>query len=83
MSNTEMTKEEFGVNLFECIKTISGLHTLRQQLNVAVHQEDAKAQKQLAARYHEAQEWLVPQLKSLTNDEMDQVLAKYPDVVTL
>jgi hypothetical protein len=44
-----MTKEEFGLNLFECIKTISGLHTLRQQLNVAVHQEDKPAQFQLAA----------------------------------
>jgi hypothetical protein len=78
-----MTKDEFGANLFECIKTISGLHTLRQQLNVAVHHEDKRAQVQLAARYHEAQEWLVPQLKALTEDEWKQVQARYPDVVTL
>jgi hypothetical protein len=78
-----MTKDEFGINLFECIKTISGLHTLRQQLNVAVHQEDTQAQMALSARYHEAQGYLVPQLKALTEDEWKQVQARYPDVVTL
>jgi len=78
-----ITKDEFGVNLFETIKTISGLHTIRQQLNQAVHQNDTQAQRQLATRYHEAQEWLVPQLKALTEEEWKQVQARYPDVVTL
>ena len=78
-----ITKEEFGVNLFECIKTISGIHTMRKQMNVAVHKEQPTILKDLTTRYHESREYLANQLPALNDREMAQVLAKYPDVVTL
>lgn len=76
-----ITKEEFGLNLFEVVKTISGIHTIRQQLNEAVHQE--KPTTALAERYQEAKGYLANQLPTLTDGEMAQVLERYPDVVTL
>jgi hypothetical protein len=76
-----ITKDEFGVNLFECIKTISGLHTLRQQLNDAIHREDAKGIQELTARYQEAKGLLANQLPTLTDAEMAPVLERYPWVV--
>jgi hypothetical protein len=75
-----MTKEEFGVNLFSCIKTISGIHTIRQQMNVAVHKEQPTQLTALTALYNEAREFLATQLPTLTDTEMAQVLARYPDV---
>jgi len=78
-----ITKEEFGMNLFECIKTISGIHTIRQQMNVAVHQEKPTRLKELTTRYHESRAYLANQLPTLTDHEMAQVLGRYPDVVTL
>lgn len=76
-----ITKEEFGITLFEVIKTISGLHTLRRQLNRAVHEQDGPAMTDRTARYKEAQGYLANQLPTLTDHEMAQVLEKYPGVV--
>jgi hypothetical protein len=78
-----ITKEEFGMNLFECIKTISGIHTLRQKMNVAVHKEQPKQLTALTVLYNEAREYLANQLPTLTDHEMAQVLVHYPDVVTM
>ena len=78
-----ITKEEFGVNLFEVVKTISGIHTMRKQMNVAVHKEQPTLLKDLTTRYNESREHLANQLPTLTDHEMAQVLEKYPDVVTL
>lgn len=78
-----ITKDEFGLNLFETVKTISGIHTIRQQMNVAVHKELPKQLAELKTRNQESREYLANQLPTLTNHEMDQVLARYPDVVTL
>jgi hypothetical protein len=70
MYTGHITRDEFGVNLFETIKTISGIHTLRQQMNVAVHQERPALLKELTARYNEAREYLANQLPILTDHEM-------------
>lgn len=78
-----ITKDEFGITLFEVIKTISGIHTLRQQMNVAVHQERPKTLKELTTRYHESREYLANQLPTLTDHEMEQILARYPDVTRM
>ena len=78
-----ITREEFGVNLFNVIKTISGIHTLRQQMNVAVHKEQPEKAKMLEQRWLTQRAVLAKQLPLLTNDEMAQILDRYPDVVTL
>lgn len=78
-----VSRDDFGVNLFAVLFTISTLHTLRRQLNVAVHTNQARAIRELTARYHEAQGYLANQLPTLTDHEMAQVLERYPDVVTM
>jgi hypothetical protein len=78
-----ITQEEFGVTLFECIKTISGLHTIRQQMNDAVQHHRSANVKALTESYRAAQVYLANQLPTLTDQEMAQVLARYPDVVTM
>jgi hypothetical protein len=83
MYTGHITREEFGVNLFEVVKTISGIHTMRKQMNVAVHKGRPTLLKDLTTRYHESREYLANQLPTLTDHEMAQVLAKYPDVVQM
>lgn len=76
-----LTKEEFGVNLFQTIKAISAIQAIRQQLNAAVHRNTPTAV--IAARYKEAQGYLANQLPTLTDHEMAQVLEQYPSVVSM
>ncbi len=76
-------KAEFGVNLFEAIKTISGIYALRQMMNMMVHKERVDQVAILTTRYNESREYLANQLPTLTDREMAQVLARYPDVVTM
>lgn len=76
-----ITREEFGVNLFETIKTISGIHAMRQQMNAAVHRERADQVAGLTTRYNDARGVLAKQLPTLTDHEMAEVLCRYPWVV--
>ena len=78
-----ITKEEFGVNLYECIVTISALHTIRQQINEAVYRKRDRDVKDLTARYKEHKGFLAHQLPALTQDETAQILHRYPDVATI
>lgn len=78
-----ITKEEFGVNLFETIKSISGIRALEEQIAVAIHQEKPHKLDDLKARRLALKEILANQLPILTHDEMDQILARYPFVVDL
>lgn len=78
-----ITKEVFGLHLFEVIFTISALHTLRKMLNLAVYREEPRAIADLTTRYKEAKMYLANQLPTLNDTEMAQVLARYPDVVTM
>lgn len=80
MYTGHITREEFGVNLFEVVKTISGIHTMRKQMNVAVYKEQPKQLKELTTRYNESREYLANQLPTLTDGEIAQVLERYPDV---
>jgi hypothetical protein len=78
-----ITKDEFGQNLLETIKTISGIHTLLKQHAAAVHDEKPSRRKDVEARVQEVKGFLANQLPTLTDDEMAQILERYPDVVTL
>ncbi|MGL5937065.1 MAG: hypothetical protein ACRCZI_15750 [Cetobacterium sp.] len=71
-----LDRDEFGANLYEVIKTISLLHVLRQQLNRAVY--TGKRVAEVTAHYKKEQRYLANQLPQLSNDEMDQILARYP-----
>ena len=75
-----MTKDEFGSNLFETIKTIGGILGIDQQRANAIHKHEGVKVQELMTRRKALQAELVNQLKALTNDEMDQLLARYPYV---
>ena len=71
------------MNLYECVKTISALHTIRQQLNNAVFRKRARDVQDLTVRYKQQKEFLVNQLPTLTEQETSQILDHYPDVATI
>lgn len=78
-----ITRDEFGQNLFEVVKTLSGMQAIRKQMAAAVHREKNHKLKQLQERWDELHVFISNQLPTLTNREMAQVLERYPDVVTL
>ena len=75
-----ITEEEFGVNLYETIKTVSGIKALDQHRANAIHRNEGFKVQELLTRRKALQLELVSQLKALTDDEMDQILARYPFV---
>lgn len=83
INGPHVSKDEFGVHLYEVVSTISAIHTLRQMLNNAVHTGKTRAVAELTEQYKEAKSYLANQLPTLTDHEMAQVLERYPDVVTL
>jgi hypothetical protein len=80
-SSRGCTKEEFGLKLYETIKTIGGLLGVEQQRAAAIHYEHPEKMPDLMKRRKALQVTLAAQLQTLTNHELDQVLAKYPWVV--
>lgn len=76
-----ISQEEFGAALFAVIQTISTLMGLRWQLDKGG--QPAHAKIKLEERYRESQSYLANQLPRLSEEEMDQILARYPDVVEM
>lgn len=76
-----MTKEEFGLNLYETIKTIGGIMGIDRQRAASIHKHEGFKVQGLNTRRHGLQQTLAKQLPLLTDDEMKQVLARYPWVV--
>lgn len=77
---TGITKEEFGLNLYETIKTIGGILGIDQQRANAIHKGEGYRVQELMTRRKALQVTLAKQLPELTDSEMDQVLARYPFV---
>jgi hypothetical protein len=77
-----ITKEEFGLNLYEVIKTIGGIMGLEQQRAAAIHYGKGYEIQNLLTRRSQLQKTLAGQLPTLTDQEMSQVLPRYPWVVT-
>lgn len=77
---TYITKEEFGLNLYETIKTISGIKAIDQHRANAIHKGEGHKVQELMTRRKALQASLVKQLPALTDSEMDQLLARYPFV---
>ncbi len=73
-----ITKEQFGVNLYDGIKLIGGIQGLDQQRAQAIHKGEGYKVQDLLTRRKELQKTLAGQLPQLTNDEMDQILERYP-----
>lgn len=77
-SSRGCTKEDFGVNLYETIKTIGGILGLEQQRAASIHYEHPEKIEDLMKRRKVLQVTLAEQLPKLKDHEMDDVLAKYP-----
>ena len=76
MSSEGITKEEFGLNLYNTINTIGGLMAIDEHRAVAIHRGEDQAS--LLGRRKALQVTLASQLPTLTDGEMAQVLNKYP-----
>jgi 2-C-methyl-D-erythritol 4-phosphate cytidylyltransferase len=76
-----ITKEEFGVNLYETIKTIGGILGIDRQRAAVIHGGQGYKLADLNTRRQALQRTLAQQLQTLTDAEMAQVLEKYPWVV--
>lgn len=75
------TKEEFGVALYDTIKTIGGIIGIDQQRASAIHKGEEDTLQDLNARRHALKVALAAQLPTLTDAEMSGTLARYPWVV--
>ena len=75
-----ITKEEFGLNLYEVIKTIGGILGIDQQRANAIHRQEGHQVQALMVRRKALQVTLAQQLPTLNDSEMTRVLEKYPFV---
>lgn len=76
-----ITKEEFGVNLYETIHTIGGILGIDQQRANAIHKGEGFKVQELMTRRKALQVTMAKQLPALNDEEMAQLLHKYPWVV--
>jgi hypothetical protein len=78
-----ITKEEFGLNLYDVIHTIGGIMALDEHIDYChTHSQGWRIQG-LSQRREVLQKQLAAQLPLLTDDEDQQIRARYPFVVTL
>lgn len=73
-----LTKEQFGLNLYEAIKTIGGILGLDQQRAACIHRERSDELPDLLARREKLVKDFVHHRAILTHDERQQILARYP-----
>ena len=73
-----MTKEEFGLDLFEAIKCIGGLLALQEQINGAVHH--GKNFEELVQRRDGLKARLIPLMQTLDPADVTEILRRYPMV---
>ena len=76
-----ITKEEFGVNLYETIHTIGGILGIDQQRALAINAHEGYKVQGLLKRRKALQLQLAQQLQQLTDTEMAQILLRYNWVV--
>lgn len=76
-----MTKEEFGLDLFEAIKCIGGLLAIQDQVNAAVHH--GKNLDDLVRRREALKVKLIEAMKHLTTAQEVEILQRYPMVAML
>ena len=73
-----ITREEFGLNLFETIRTIGGIMGIDAQRAEAIHRNDHVKVAELNTRRQKLQVILANQFHQLSTSEADHVIDKYP-----
>jgi len=83
MYTGQITREQFGLNLFDTIKAVVKLDAIRAQMNHAVFHNEAAKMTTLKQTHSEVHREIAKLLPKLTDNEMAQILERYPFVVTL
>ena len=78
-----ITKEAFGLHLYETVFTISGIRALEEHIAVAIHQEKGYKVQGFKDRRLVLKHDLAKLLPKLDEREMAQILEQYPFVVNL
>jgi hypothetical protein len=78
-----MTRDEFGLNLFNTIKIIGGILSIDSQHAVAMRHEETDKMAALLVRRDDLRKTLAKQLPSLNDTEMSELLVHYPWIVTM
>lgn len=78
-----ITREEFGLALFDMIRMISGLDAIREHLSVAIHKEQRDTLPALQARYDALHAAIAAALPKLSPADCDAILERYPMVAHL
>ena len=76
-----ITKEEFGIALYDTIKLIGGILAIDEHRAIVIYKNQGYQLQALVARRRTIQQELAVQLPRLSESELDQVLQKYPWVV--
>lgn len=77
------TREEFGMDLFETVRTLGGILGIQDQIAGVIHRNEGHRLPDLKARRDALRVTLAQQLPALTDAEMGPLLARYPIVPTL
>lgn len=73
-----MTREEFGLDLFEAVKCIGGLLAIQDQVNASVHQN--KKLDELVTRRERLKQDLTALMVKLNDTDVAEILERYPMV---
>lgn len=73
-----MTREEYGLDLFEAVKCVGGLLAIQDQINASVHQ--GKPLDELVKQREGLTAHLVPLMKKLPDQDVAEILERYPTV---
>jgi hypothetical protein len=76
-----MTKDEFGLDLFEAVKTIGGILGVQQQYAGAVHKADQPAMAACLKRRDELNGQLRVQMDKLSDADAAEIARRYPWVL--
>ena len=78
-----MTREEFGLQLYDCITLIGGIVGLQQQIAGKIHYGDGLGVTELTARRIALRQELAVKLPQLHQEALKQVVERYPQVASL
>jgi len=76
-----LTKEQFGVTLYEAIRCCGALSGIQDQTNASVHHR--KDMKELLAKKDPIKEELIGYMRALTADEVGELVHCYPFIARL
>ncbi len=78
-----MTRDEFGLDLYETIRIVGGLLAIQDHMNVAVYRGEGDLMPVLKQRRETLRTELIPLMGRLSPGDVAMVTDSYPMVATL